>query len=258
MQDWVQRFVQTLANRNTALAYTNDLTQFVNFLHQVQSESVPRVERLSDAREVHFQEYLFHLRDRGYTRSTLARKIASVRAFYKFLEQQGEARQEAAATLGSQPVEKTAPDFLTPDEIQDLLDAPLRHPSSRPLRDKAMLELIYYSGLRASSLLQLNVADIAEDRASLQLPGTGGGSLPLRGSVQDALNAYLNDIMSAADAPLPADTPLFQNHRRQRLTRQGLWTILKFYLPHTCIQRTVTLEMLRHSHNANAPSGPES
>ncbi len=254
MQDWVHRFVQTLENRNTALAYTNDLTQFVNFLRNFQSDSVSRIDRLSDAREAHFQEYLFFLRDRGYTRSTLARKIASVRAFYKFLEQQGEARQDAAATLGSQPVEKIDPDFLNPEEMQDLLDAPLRHPSSRPLRDKAMLELIYFSGLRASTLLQLNVADVAEDRSSLQLPDGTKNSMPLHGSALDALNAHMDDIMDSADTSLPGDTPLFQNHRHQRLTRQGLWTILKFYLPHTGIARTVTLEMLRHSHNANLRS----
>ena len=256
MQDWVQRFVQTLENQNTALAYTNDLTQFVDFLCNVQSAAVPGVDRLADAREVHFQEYLFFLRDRTYSRSTLARKISAVKAFYRFLEQQGAARQEAATTLASQRVEKTQPDFLTPDEIQDLLSAPLRHPSHRPLRDKAMLELIYYSGLRASVLLQLNIADVAADRSALRLPAISGKTIPLRGSVRDALDAYLHDIMTdTEEEPLPADTPLFQNHRHQRLTRQGLWTILKSYLPHTGIQRPVTLEMIRHSHNANLSSG---
>ncbi len=251
MYDWIQRFVQTRENRNTALAYTNDLTQFVNFLQKFRHASVPQVQRLSDAREIHFQEYLFFLRELGYTQSTLARKIASVRTFYRFLEHQGEALQTAVAVLGSQPVEKTKPDFLTPDEVEDLLAAPYRHPSRRSYRDQAMLELIYDAGLRASTLLQLNVSDVIADRSVLQLPGKDNRVTLKRQTALSALNAHLDDMEAHADERPRDKTPLFQNHRRQRLTRQGLWTILKFYLPYTRIQRPVTLEMLRHSHKVN-------
>ena len=266
MHEWIPRFIQTLKSENTVSAYTNDLTQFVDFLVAFEKEGIiEKATRLGDVRLEHFQEFLFHLQSRDYAQSTIARKIASVRTFYGFLEQEGIAQQEAIKALASQPVTKTPPETLTADEIGDLLSAPDREGSRHQLRDKAMLELIHNTGLRATALLSLNVDDVITESARMHLrvpsepsegdrtnaegSSTGYDLVPVTHRAKDALTAYLDYTLPRNEKDAPA---LFRNHKGDRLTRQGLWTILKRYLKSTRINRAVTLEMLRHS---QAPNG---
>lgn len=256
MHEWIDRYLQTLENANTLSAYRNDLTQFVDFLARCKGPAIAGVQRLGDATPAHFQEFRFFLQARGYAEATIARKLASIRTFYRFLTDQGEAQEEAVKALGQQIVKRPEPDFLTLEEIEDLLGAPERQPSRSRPRDKAMLELLYHTGLRVSALLRLNKSDVTPDRTRIRAPAQGADFIALPARAQQALAAYLD----SNDRPRkPARDPeaLFVNHQGQRLTRQGLWIVLKQYLPHTQIQRAVTLEMIRHSHTAHTRPHPK-
>ncbi len=244
MKEWIEKFLQSLPNPNTAAAYRNDLAQFTEFLATFRSMAVPQVTRLSDATAKHFQEYRFFLQGRGYAETTLARKLAAVRALYRYLEAQSEAKAEVTQALGQQPVERLDPATLSEAEILDLLQAPRRASGRYPMRDTALLYLLYYTELRATTLLSLNLCDVAQGGSSLQVGGAQGTSVALAPAAQAALAPLMEELWNrhALD-----NQPLFQNHRGERLTRQGLWTIVKRYLPFTDIKGHLTLETLRHS-----------
>ena len=248
MKDWIDRFLESLPNQNTVAAYRNDLEQFAGFLTTFESVTAPRILRLADVTEKHFQEYRFFLQDRGYAKSTLARKLAAVRALYRYLEAQSVAKTDATQALGNQPVERIEPEILSRNEILDLLGAPERADYRSPLRDKAMLNLLYYTELRASTILSLNVGSVAEDGKSLQVGGLKGEWMALAQPAQASLSSLLVDLK---ERDTQDEQPLFQNQRGDRLTRQGLWTIVKRYIPFTDIKGHLTLETLRHSHAAH-------
>lgn len=256
MHEWIDRYLQTLENANTLSAYRNDLTQFVDFLARFEGPAIAGVQRLGDATPAHFQEFRFFLQARGYAEATIARKLASIRTFYRFLTDQGEAQEEAVKALGQQIVKRPEPDFLTLEEIEDLLGAPDRQPSRSRQRDQAMLELLYHTGLRVSALLRLNKSDVTPDRTRIRAPAQGADFIALPIRAQQALAAHL-DRNDRPRKPARDPEALFVNHQGQRLTRQGLWIVLKQYLPHTQIQRAVTLEMIRHSHTAHARPHPK-
>ena len=248
MKEWIEKFLQSLPNQNTAAAYRNDLTQFAEFLSTFQSVAAPQVTRLADATARHFQEYRFFLQDRGYAETTMARKIAAVRALYRYLEVESEAKSEITQALGNQPVERSVPAIVSRAEILDLLKAPHRVPGRFPVRDTAMFYLLYYTELRATTLLSLNLCDVTQDGTSLQVGGAGGEWTALAQPAQPALASLVDELRVSHT---PDDQPLFQNHRGERLTRQGLWTIVKRYLPFTAIKGHLTLETLRHSRAAH-------
>lgn len=248
MKEWIDKFLQSVPNRNTAAAYGNDLEQFVSFLSEFQTAVAPPITRLGDATASHFQEYRFFLQERGYAATTLARKLAAVRALYRFLESQSEAKAEITVALGKQTVERQAPDILSRADITDLLGAPSRASGRYPARDTALLYLLYYTELRASALLSLNLSNVTQDGRSLQLGNAGGEVMALAHPAWPVLSSLMEELKAKSTT---ANQPLFQNHRGERLTRQGLWTIVRKHLPHTNIQVHLTLETLRHSHAAH-------
>ncbi len=248
MKEWIEKFLQSIPNRNTAAAYRNDLEQFVSFLSEFRSAGARPITRFGDAAASHFQEYRFFLQERGYAQTTLARKLAAVRALYRFLEGQSEAKAEITVALGKQSVERQAPDILSRADITDLLGAPARASGRYPTRDTALLYLLYYTELRASALLSLNLSDVTPDGKSLQVGKNGGELMALAHPACKVLSTLIEELQAKSTA---ADQPLFQNHRSERLTRQGLWTIVRKHLPHTNIQVHLTVETLRHSHAAH-------
>ncbi len=254
MKEWIEKFLQSLPNPNTAAAYRNDLAQFATFLVTFQSAAVRPVTRLADVTARHFQEYRFFLQERDYAETTLARKLAAVRALYRYLEAQSEAKAEVTQALGHQAVERLAPAVLSRAEIRNLLKAPGKAAGRFAVRDTAMLYLLYYTELRATTLLSLNLGDVSADSSSLQVGGAEDQGMALARPAQPVLSALVDELRARCT---PADQPLFQNHRGTRLTRQGLWTIVKKYAPLTDIQGNLTLETLRHSRAIHRQS-PES
>lgn len=260
MQDAVDRFLQILETErgfstNTISAYRNDLVQFIGYLQEPpQEDRQPAVAAWTELTDGHLSVYLLHLRGRDYRSSTVARKTAAIKSFCHFLLDEGVMRADPAASMTSPKVEKYVPRAITPDEVAWLLQQPSRQAvANRPeaLRDQAMLETLYATGMRVSELVSLDVDDVDAENSTVRCTGKAGRqrTVPLRRSAIDALVRYLDD---GRPSLVLGDNPaLFLNHRGSRLTRQGFWLILKSYAEQAEIG-DITPHTLRHSFATHA------
>jgi integrase/recombinase XerD len=256
MDEQVEIFLQHLTVKrnlaaNTTAAYHTDLEQFGAFLAE---------RGVADWLAVSHDDilaFLLFLRERRYASSTVARRAAAVKSFYAFLTAEGKVASDPTEQIDSPKVDRFLPKALTLTQVDELLELPMRQPTPERLRDKAMLELLYATGMRVSELVALNMRDMDMDAACVRCLGKGGRerTLPVAGSALTAVEEYL-DIARSQLARGAAQKPdaLFLNHRGKRLTRQGFWLILKNYAGELGLSE-LTPHMLRHSFAAHMVSG---
>lgn len=262
MEETIERFLTALEtergfSQNTIAAYRNDLLQFTTYLQQPPGEDhqepIAAWDELTDGP---LNAYLLHLRGRDYASSTVARKTAAIKSFCAFLQRQGVVASDLGARVTSPRVDKYVPRAITPGEINRLLEQPgAASADDRPenARDRAMLEVLYWTGMRVSELVSLDPADLDLINGTVRCVGKAGRSrtLPMSARALAALQRYL-----AEGRPRLADSedgPLFVNHRGGRLTRQGFWLILKSYAQKAGIE-DITPHTLRHSFATHALS----
>lgn len=260
MQDSVDRFLRELESErgfssNTISAYRNDLVQFIGYLNQPPaSDHQAPVASWAELTDQHLAVYLLYLREREYAASTVARKTAAIKSFCHYLTRDGVMRADLAANMASPKVDKYVPRAITPDEVDRLLAEPRKDAESNraeALRDHAMLETLYSSGMRVSELVALNLDDIDLEQGTVCCSGKAGRvrRVPIRPTAVAALKRYLE--LARPAIALPDDPALFLNHRGNRLTRQGFWLILKSYAERAQIA-DITPHTLRHSFAAHA------
>ena len=248
MHEQVGTFIQFLrAERgfslNTISAYQNDLSQLCAFLKEQPPTEEEGASPLTREVVLHF---VLHLREREYAATTVARKIAAVKSFCHFLEQEGQLREDPTSHIDSPRVTKYLPRAASVGEIERLL-AQLVGDAPATLRDRAMLELLYATGMRVSELVSLNCADLNLDDDVAQCRGKGNKQrqIPFGSKARAAVVAYL-----ASGRPLllggRTGEALFLNHHGERLTRQGFWLIIKSYARQAGIEK-ITPHTLRHS-----------
>jgi len=253
MQDQVTQFLNYMVKEkdcsaNTTAAYQNDLQQFVQFLAGYASADGAQVGDWRDVDEHVVQNYVIFLKGRDYASSTVARKIASVKSFLHYLSDMGRIDEDPSKQLDSPKVKKNLPRSIRPQEIDKLLAAPTLDRAPKSLRDRALLETLYATGMRVTELVNLNLGNVNLEGKTITC-GDGGKrtrTVPVYTGAVEAIRDYLDQgrphlIMEASE---PA---LFLNHRGQRLTRQGLWLIIKHYVKQVGIRVTVTPHTLRHS-----------
>jgi integrase/recombinase XerD len=255
MDEQVERFLQHLAEQrglssNTTAAYRTDLDQFREFLAE---------RGLTDWQAVGHDDilaFLLFLRERRYANSTVARRTAAVKSFYAFLTTEGQVPTDPTEQIDSPKVDRYLPKSLTPTQVDELLELPLRDPTPERLRDKAMLELLYATGMRVSELVALNTRDLNMESDSVRCVGKGGREriLPISGSAVTSLEEYLDIARAQLARGAQKTEALFLNHRGKRLTRQGFWLILKGYAEELGIH-DLTPHTLRHSFAAHMISG---
>lgn len=256
----VQAFIDELSTErgfsvNTVAAYRNDLSQFSSYLSAPPSED--RLEPLpswSGLTADHLGRYLSHMYSRQYAASTVARKTAAIKSFCHYLTSMGIVREDPSATLAAPRVDRYVPRAISEEEVDRLLAQPRAAARSRrpdALRDLAMIETLYASGMRVSELVALDIEDVDFETGQVACPGKAGRrrQVPLRMQALDALDDYLkNGRPELAD---PSEDALFVNHRGTRLTRQGFWLILKAYAEDAKIDN-LTPHTLRHSFATHA------
>lgn len=247
MQTRVEEFLHFLAvekgySDHTTAAYRNDLTQFLSHLSD---------EGLSSWRDLgrpHVMNYVVYLQERGYASSTVARKVAAVKSFFHFLVADGVLRDDPTAAVDSPAVEKHLPHPLSPAETARLLAEPSKSNTPKASRDRALLELMYATGMRASEVIALEANAVDLEAGTVRCVGKGNKEriLPLYERAREAMEAY---VKSGRARLLQGrgETALFVNHRGRALTRQGLWLIVKEYAAAAGIERKVTPHVLRHS-----------
>lgn len=227
---------------NTLAAYRNDLNQFVDFVESCVDQAVRALDRST------ILSFMSYLREREYAASTIARRIAAVKSFFHYLQDQGTIIDDPTLALQAPKVSKFAPHSISKQEIEKLLQQPKAN-NPMGMRDKAMLELIYATGMRVSELVSLDLADI--DRESSRVVCSGRGSrqrvIPVSNSSLAALNVYLARGRPGLLRGQNGTDALFLNHHGVRITRQGFWLIIKGYAEKAGIESSITPHVLRHS-----------
>ncbi len=252
MQDLLEQFLVYMTNErsltaNTIAAYRTDLEQLGVFLRE------QGVRAWTDVTSEDMLAFMLFLRERRYANSTMARRTAAVKAFYAYLIEHGFMDVDPTSTIGSPRVDRFPPRAISVNLVDELLELPLRSSSPEGLRDKAMLELLYATGMRVSELVALNMSDIDLAVPTVQCHGKGDRqrTLPINGTAVTSLEEYFDLARPhLARSATQQTEALFLNHRGKRLTRQGFWLILKGYAEDLGYD-DLTPHTLRHSFAAH-------
>jgi len=256
MQEKIQVFLTFLTVEkdyadNTIAAYRNDLTQFLRYLEAQGMDSALGWHKV-DKQDM--MGYVMDLKEREYTSSTVARKVAAVKSFFHYLMAEGAITEDPTATLDSPKVKKRLPKAISREDIEVLLAAPAASTSAKAQRDHALLELLYASGMRVTELVSLDIDDVDLESGSVRVHGKKTLSkerlIRIDEPALDATRTYMNKARFQLVRD-PNVRALFLNHRGQRLTRQGLWLIIKHYVDEVGISGDVTPHTLRHSFAAH-------
>ncbi|MCO6450757.1 MAG: site-specific tyrosine recombinase XerD [Caldilineales bacterium] len=251
MQEQVTAFLEYLEvergySEHTIAAYRNDLGQFLSYLEALDPARRPR--GWGNVTRDHIISYVLEMREREYSPNTIARKVAAVKSFFGYLREQGEIRTDPASELESPKVEKHLPSAITVEDVDRLLALPKEETASG-IRDKAMIELIYATGLRVSEVVSLDVADVDLSAGTVRCVGKGNKEriLPVYERALIVMDEYTTQARPELLKGRNDEKALFLNRRGDRLTRQGLWLIIKRYVDEAGIQGNVTPHTLRHS-----------
>jgi integrase/recombinase XerD len=232
---------------NTTSAYRTDLVQYMKFIQGRGTATA------LDADREDVMAFMIYLRERKYSNATVARRTAAVKSFYAFLFSIRAVSIDPTTTIESPRVEREVPKSLTPVQVDELMELPLRSRTPDRMRDRAMFEVLYATGMRVSELVGLNIGDVDLTKKMVHCVGKAQKvrMIPLSESAVTAVEEYRDNARSqlVKDGEGDADT-LFVNHRGGRLTRQGFWLILKQYADELGVS-DLNPHMLRHSFAAH-------
>ena len=234
-------------SENTVVAYRNDLYQLTIFVEEeVAKHGLPP--SWADFSRQGMLSYLLNLKERGYAATTVARKIAAAKSFFKFMVAEGNIKDDPTQNIGSPKTGKSLPKPISVSQAMLLLKQPAKLSTPEAKRDRAMLELLYASGMRVSELVSLNSDDINVDIGDVRCFGKGHKEriIPIAPRAALIVKEYLQEArphLARADT----EQALFLNARGERLTRQGLWQIIKRYAKSAELDVEITPHTLRHS-----------
>ncbi len=232
------------SSANTLASYMRDVRQLEDYLS---SHDLPG---LAEAGEDDLLSYTHWLKAAGKSAATVSRCIASLKCFYNFLLSEGEIDELPTGKLVPEKAEHKLPQILTSKEVELLLEQP-ECTDMKGYRDRAMLELLYATGIRVSELIGLNVSDLNLAAGVIRCTSKGKERMiPLYPAAIKALNEYVEFIRPQMIA-VPEEQALFVNVNGERMSRQGFWKIIKSYQAKAHIEKTITPHTLRHSFAAH-------
>lgn len=220
----VENFLRSLAQRNaspnTILAYTKDLAGFVGYIGEVKP---------ADVDHVRIRGYLSSLYDHGLGKSSVARHLAAVRSFYRWMAREGHVKQNPAALVSTPKLPKRLPRVPTIEEINTVLDAEMPENAAFPERDSVILELLYGCGLRNSELIGINLDDIHWSNEAILVRGKGKKEriVPLGETAAKAIREYLPKRQALLAGRKKSNPALLLNLRGARLTTRSVGRIVK-------------------------------
>lgn len=249
MEKEIRAFIAYLHNvkntsANTEMSYKRDLEKVQHFMAD---RGVHEVAAIS---ERDLEDYVKYLEDNKFAAATVSRNIASLKAFYHYMVQEGIAEEDLSEPLKAPKIEKKIPEIMSPDEVVRLLEQPSGD-SPKEVRDKAMLELLYATGIRVTELITLKISDInmqmnfilCRDRNKERI-------IPFGMEAKNALSRYLDGTRDEMLENKSSDV-LFANCSGQPMSRQGFWKLIKFYAKKADIKADITPHTLRHSFAAH-------
>ncbi|NLP49175.1 site-specific tyrosine recombinase XerD [Bacillus sp. RO1] len=247
MQDQLKDFIHFLVVEkglasNTVVSYERDLKSYLLYLNKV--EEMTSLDAVTRSTIIQFLKFLT---ENGKSSKTIARHIASIRSFHQFLLREKVTTQDPTVHIDRPKQEQKLPQVMSLEEVQALLDSP-DTTKVFGIRDKAMLELLYATGMRVSELISLNLSDVHLTMGFVRCIGKGNKEriIPLGSMAQNAINNYIEESRSQLIKKKTTDA-LFVNLYGNRLTRQGFWKILKKLTKEAGIEKELTPHTLRHS-----------
>ena len=249
MEKEINAFITYLHNvkntsNNTELSYKRDLEKVKQFM------ASRGIAEAKDVSAKDLSDYVKYLEDNRFAAATVSRNIASLKAFYHFMVEEGLVAEDISEKLKAPKIEKKLPSIMSPDEVVRLLEQPSGD-SPKEIRDKAMLELLYATGIRVTELITLKVSDVnmqmnfilCKDRNKERI-------IPFGAAAKNALARYLDGTREAMLENKSSDV-LFANCSGQPMRRQGFWKLIKYYAKRADIKADITPHTLRHSFAAH-------
>jgi len=229
-------------SENTIVSYKRDLQNYLSFLmtHEQMTD-------IKDVTRLHIIHYLKQLKEEGKSSKTSVRHLSSIRSFHQFLLREKVTTDDPSWNIETQKTERTLPKVLSLGEVEKLLDTPNQH-TPFDYRDKAMLELLYATGIRVSEMLDLTLADVHLTMGFIRCFGKGRKEriVPIGEAAASAIEEYIEKGRSKLLKKQPSDA-LFLNHHGKKMSRQGFWKNLKKRAIEAGIQKELTPHTLRHS-----------
>ena len=260
MKEAIKNFLNYLAvekgfSNNTLVAYRNDLYRLAEFVENEASKhgSIPS---WVDFGKQGMMSYQLDLKERNYAATTVARKVAAAKSFFRFLEAEGKIQENPTRNMASPKVGKSLPKPISIGQVRRLLEQPAKLSTPEAKRDKAMLQLLYASGMRVSELMSLNLGDVDKDDGYVRCFGKGHKErlVPIYEQAALAVEEYVKEARPKL-AHSDEEKALFLNRRGDRLTRQGFWQILKGYAKSAELDAEISPHTLRHSFATHMLSG---
>ena len=226
---------------NTKEAYQNDLRNFLAYLKKKKISTLNAVTR----RQI--VDYLMQARDKGLNTSSISRRLVAIKVFFRYLQQEGLLNDNVTDSMESPRLWKVLPETLSYTEVEKLLNAP-DETKKLGLRDKALLELLYGTGLRVSELSNLTLDDLHLDAEYIRCMGKGKKErvVPIGRSARETLVRYINTLRAEL-CKNDYERHLFLNIRGMAFSRKGIWKLIKGYAIQAGISKNVTPHTLRHS-----------
>lgn len=246
MQDSIEDFFHYLRverglSENTLQSYQRDLKSYTHFLKaKAELDSLDLVVRN------HIINYLYELNDQGKSAATIARTLSSIRLFHQFLVRENYTTKDPSLHIETPKKERKLPKVLSSEEVERLLS--LQGDEPLAIRNKAMLEMLYATGLRVSELISLKVSDLHLTMGFVRCFGKGSKEriVPLGNLAKESVESYLSLSRDHLVKNKKVEE-LFVNHHGNKLTRQGFWKVLKAITKETGINKEITPHTLRHS-----------
>lgn len=245
MLDLIQAYENYLtkvkhASANTIASYMRDIRQFSSWLDNAEGLNV------IDATQLNISQFLRHQEAEGRSAATMSRCLASLKNFYQYLVSSGFLEQTPVVDLHVDRGEKKLPQILTSREIELLLSQPVCS-DAKGFRDKAMLEVMYATGMRVTELISLDIDDVNLDLGIIKCNSAKKSRvIPLYPMALRSLSIYVREVRESMISD-PDETALFVNVGGARMSRQGFWKILKHYQETAHIEKEITPHTLRHS-----------
>jgi integrase/recombinase XerD len=249
MEQDILGFIEYLHNvkkttDNTELSYQRDLRKMEAYFVQ------QNINEFSKVTYTNLNSYILYLERNGFAISTISRNIASIKALFNYLFKEGKVSSDVAELLKSPKIEKKVPDVLTIKEVELLLEQP-KNSSPKEIRDKAMLELLYATGIRVTELISLKCIDVNYDMGYIVCHDKNKERvIPFGAKASAALEHYMNNARSFLVED-ESNQILFTNCSGKPMSRQGFWKLIKHYAKKAGIKSEITPHTLRHSFAAH-------
>ncbi len=249
MEKEIASFILYLHNvkktsENTEMSYKRDLAKVKNFMEE---QGVVDVQKIT---VTNLNSYVLYLEKNNFKAATVSRNIASIKAFYHFMHKEGIVKEDISEALKAPKIEKKLPEIMSTEEVVRLLEQP-RGSSPKEIRDKAMLELLYATGIRVTELISLKVQDVNLQMGFIMCRDSNKERvIPFGTEARSALLRYLENARNMMVHGANSDI-LFANCSGQPMSRQGFWKLIKHYAKKAGITADITPHTLRHSFAAH-------